>query len=480
MIFSWTETAGFFAAMLLVGWLIFPSRYFQGLMQRQEGDRSASIAFFKDYLAKNPSHKGAIRALASVFEAVGKPEEALEIEIAFYRKRRGDRDTGKRVLELLERSAPAERVRAFRWELLEDIRRRPGEKRGVEELAYQAYQDAVAAQDDKDAARALDILELVAAEPKGYQAEALRHWIARRDFAGALRLLEKAASKAPADGETRRMIVRVHRMNHDPKAALRAVELGLKAIPDDPGLIGDRASIHGSLGLWDAAAEDLALLRRLQPAEDSWARDLGHALLEAGRLEEGVKVYESLLRKAEADASNWWPILYAYADRQMHAQASGWAERFVERFPDDEAGIDLLVYQSELLGKPQKAIEVLARRFARRPSDTRRGRALASLLTQEERLGEAALVYDKLLARESQDKDLWMNLAYLHSSTGAYAQAASVMERFVEKFPEDSKGYDELAGIYLSMGERKKAIALLKTYFRASTAATGPPVPPKQ
>lgn len=476
MIFTWTETVSFFAAVLLAGWLIFPNRYFQGLMQRQEGDRSVSIAFFKDYLDENPSHKGAVRALASVFESVGRPEEALEVELAFYRKRRGDRETGKRVLELLERSASPERVRAFRWELLDDIRRRPGEKRGVEELAYQAYQDAAAAQDDPGVSRALGILESAAAQPKGYQAEALRHFIVRRDFTGALRLLEKAASQAPSDPETRRLIVRVHRMNHDPKAALRALELGLKAVPEDPGLLADRAAVHGSLGLWDAAAEDFVLLGKLQPSEETWVKDLGYALLQAGRLEEGVKVYQGLLDKAPGEAARWRPILYAYADRRMHAEASRWAERFLERFPDDESGIDLGVYQSELLGRPDKAIEILARRAARRPSDTRRGRSLASLLTQEERLGEAALVYERLLARESEDKALWMNLAYLHSSTGAYSEAASVLERFVEKFPDDSKGYDELASIYLSMGERKKAISLLKTYFKAPPAAAkGPP-----
>ncbi|MEK9145804.1 MAG: hypothetical protein AAB339_09365 [Elusimicrobiota bacterium] len=83
--------------------------------------------------------------------------------------------------------------------------------------------------------------------------------------------------------------------------------------------------------------------------------------------------------------------------------------------------------------------------------------------------------------RRAKSLVLLVPLLVFSVSTGAYAQAASVMERFVEKFPEDSKGTDELAGIYLSMGERRKAIALLKGYFKGpQAAAERPPVPPKK
>src|SRR5579883_3442221 len=104
MIFRWSQVASFFAALAVVGWLVFPSEYFRGQMHRDEGDRSRSIAFYKNYLSKHPFHKGAVEALAQAYENAGRPQEAADLLVAFYRHRRGDEEAGREVLDLLDRA----------------------------------------------------------------------------------------------------------------------------------------------------------------------------------------------------------------------------------------------------------------------------------------------------------------------------------------------------------------------------------------
>ena len=471
MIFSWLQVCSFFAVMALTGWLVYPSEYFRGQMQREEGDRSHAIRFFTLYLAKHPYHKGATTSLTEAYEAAGRPEEAVEPLLAFYRHRRGDADTGFAVIALLERTGKQERAAAFRWELFRDLSDKPdAPRKRLETLAYTAYQRAAAAQDDAETTRALIALTEVSGEGSGYHGELLRLLLARGEFDKALRLLRDAVKQDPRADDPRRALARIMRLRGDVAGSLQELQAGLAAVPDSLGLRSDRAALNLSQKRWAQAEEDLLILMKRQPNEASWPREIARCLMEQGRIPEAVRLYEGLIQKAPDDRSRWWTVVYAYADRKMHPQAIAVLDRFLRRFPDDTQGIDMMVYQAELSGQFERAIAVLQRRAAAAPGDTARARSLANLLTQEDRTQEAAAVYERLVAKEPEDQDLWRTLAYIYERERDYKKAAGVLERYRERYPEDLKALDELAYDYQAMGEKGKVIELMRGHFHSTAA----------
>ncbi|OGR97702.1 MAG: hypothetical protein A2V88_03405 [Elusimicrobia bacterium RBG_16_66_12] len=477
MIFSWPQVAAFFGALVVAGWLVYPSEYFRGQMFRDEGSRSRSIAFFKDYLGRHPFHKGATRALATAYEAAGRPEEGVSLLQAFYRHRRGDAESGRHVLDYMESAGLAEAASAFRRELLADLKDRPSaDRRWLEGIMYEDFQQAVLAQDDAKAKSALEALAEVAAEGSSFRDEILRRLLARRDFAAALAMLKEQAAREPGNAEPRRMIVRVRRLMNDRPAALAAIQEGLGRFPNDAWFLAERVDLHMERKACQDALPDLKTLMSLQPEEMSWPREIGSCLVGSGKVREGVRFFERMLQSDPSDKASWWNVVYAYSDHGMYGDSSAWLEKFLQRFPDDAAGLDMLVYEYEVMERPDGALKALDRHLASAPGNLKRAKQRASLLVQEDRYPASAQAYEALIPRvkdEQELRQLWNNLIYQYESHGDYAKERDAVERFLRRFPGDGKGYDKLFSLNKRQGRRDQAIDAFKDYFRRK----GVPVP---
>ncbi|TBR25629.1 tetratricopeptide repeat protein [bacterium] len=474
MIFSWLQVAAFLLAMGTAGWLLYPDEYMRGRMYRDYNDRSESVALFRSFLAKHPGHKGATLGLVASLEAAGRPDEALEPLLTFYRRRRGDLETGRAALALLDRTQQLERADDFRWELIEDLRVMPApSRRRIEEVLFEALQRAVAAQDDERALKALGILAGHSADGPSYRDQMVRLLLTRGLLDRALAMLREEVRASPKNGDLRRTIVRIQRARGDVPAALGDVAAALAVLPFHPGLIADRADIFLDGKRWREAEADLRTMMRLEPRNDTWPLELARALVEGGRFADGVAVLQSVLQRDLSDRKRWWDVVYFYTDRKMFAEAVPHLERLLARFPADAEALDALVQGHRELGRTDLAIGLLERRVRGVPGDLERRRTLISLLVEEERLKEAADHVDALLARSPAEAETWLEGAYLRESVGDVAGAVSLLERYLERFPGDDKSLEKLAALYASQGQRKKAIAILKGYFRPAP----PPVP---
>lgn len=466
-VFSRAETGVFLAASLLLGWALYPSEYTRGLMHRESGDRSAAVAFFQDYLRRHPHHKGATLALASAYEAGGRPEEGVEPLLEFYRHRRGDLETGRAVLDLLDRTGDQARADAFRWELIEDLRKkRDGARRPVEELVYAAFRAAAARQDDEATLRALKTLAEVSGDEAGYRSEMIRLLMARGRVEAAIAMISESARKDPKNADLRRMLVRLKRMAGDVDGALEEARLGLAASPRSVDLRAERLSILMAAKRFPEAEAELKELISLEPNDPSWLRELAQVKLLENRPEDAAKLFRALLQRAPQDKDLRWSIVYSYADRGEHEAAARELEQFLARFPGDEKAFRALIDEYEASGRGAKSLEALRRRVAAAPRDEESRRKLLALLVEDEKYAEAAPHYKALIALHPDEGGLYLDSAWLDETRGAKEDAAKTLTEYLRRKPGDGRAVERLAGLLLELDRRHEAAELLKRYLK--------------
>lgn len=466
MIFSHLRISVFLALALAAGWLLYPDDYMRGRMYRDHQDRADAIRLFKSFLLRHPGHKGATLGLVASLEAAGRPEEAVEPLLDFYRLRRGDVEAGQAAISLMENIQMVPQADDFRWELIEDMRvlPAPGRKR-LEEVLFDALQRAVAAQEDERALKALSILAGHSLDGDSYREQMVRLLLTRRLLDRALAMLREEARNSPKNGELRRTIVRIHRALGNEGAALGDIATGLEVLPEYAGLISDRADIMMDGARWKEAETDLRTLMRLEPKEEAWLRKLARCFMEDGRFAEGIAQLEAVRGRDPADPQRWWDIAYAYTDRKMYAEAVPFLERLSARFPGDLDALDGLVYAQEELGRTDLAITLLEAHVRRTPGDVERRKVLISKLVDEERLKEAAAHVEAVIDRSPGDAQAWLLGAYLRQTVGDVRGAISIYERYLKLFPEDDETHAKLASLYAASGRRKDAIELLRSWF---------------
>jgi tetratricopeptide (TPR) repeat protein len=471
-IFSPREIALFLAGLLIVGWLVYPNEYTRGMMHREQGDRANAIAFFKGYLARHPSHKGATLALAAAYEAAGRPEEGVAPVREFYRRRRGDLDTGMLLLDLLERQGDLAGVEEFRWELAGDLRALPRPPaKAIEELLYRCFQDAASRQDDEAMLRALEALAKAGTTGGDYRAEMLRLLMERRRLGAAVEMLRQAQRKDPANVELRRAIARALILDNRDEEALKELDVALKLKPGHLGVLMDRAGYFTAHKRWDLAEKEYERLMVLQPGEASWPRELGRSLIARGKFREGVGYYKTLVAKDPGDREAWMTVVYAYADKGEHEEAARELEAYLRRFPDDADAAELLIYEQQNAGQLEKALATLRERVKARPQDAARRQALANMLVGEELFAESEEHYAALVKLRPENVEHWKMLSFVQQTQRRHAEAAGTLERYLERFPDDGKAVESLSGLYLELGEKRKAVELLRAYFKKKEGA---------
>lgn len=266
MIFSWSKLAAFFAALIVIAWLIYPNQYFRGLMHRRDSDRSLSVKLYRDYLSRHPHDKSAMLALSAAYEAQADPEAGIPVMEGLYSHRKGDLAVGREYLKLLERSGREAQAQDLRWRLFEDARKGSGtDRRELEELLYGYYQRAVVAQDGVATVRALTALSQIAKNRQSYLSALVRLNMARRDFPELIRLLQELKKDDPSDLYTRLSLIYVFQIRREFAAALREVNEALIVHPDHDALLGARAAIYEAQGRLDLALPDLERLAARQP-----------------------------------------------------------------------------------------------------------------------------------------------------------------------------------------------------------------------
>ncbi len=466
MIFTRLEVLLYLLGMIVGAWVLYPSEYTRGLMLRKQGDRSESIAFFGDYLRRNPHHKGATLALAEAFEDAGRPEEAVLPLESFYMHRRGDLETGRELLALMKRTGLQARAAQFRWRLSHDLEQKPlRPTRALITLYTDAYQDATSRQDYESAKRALLRLAEISGENEAHRENLVRLLLARGELKVALKFLNEKLSEAPRDFDSRRLVARIHRYQGNRLKAVSVLEAGIQLDPRSVALLSDRATLYSEIPNWERAVADFRTLSKLQPRRDSWLQELGLALLKLGQFKEGIEVLNSYLARAPNVKKRWWNVIYALDDAKRRDRAAAKLEGYIRNFPDDREGYEMLAFEYHELARTDAEIKTLQKRVRRAPRDFKNRKGLVELLMQEERYDECVSHYNVLIAQRPNDPKLRMSLGYLHGLRGDREAAVVVFEDQVKRFPNDKRAIDKLVWALNKIGRRDKAIQVLSKHL---------------
>lgn len=433
MIFSWRKVAAFFALALAAAWLLYPNDYFVGLMKRQRPDREPAARSLERYLEKRPRHRDAAFALADLKESTAEPERAAERLAALYASRPGDLVTGRKWLELLERSGDFAAAQAARWRLYEDLRgRRPRDSRTVEELLYAYYQRALLEEDLPGQEKALRALMAAASSPESYRHELLSLYAEARRWRPMMELLEERLRDAPADLPARLRMAEVLRAQGRLEEALARLDQGLRLKPEEPALLEARVSALESAGRFGEALAGLRRLAELRPSDRRLLKRLAYDSLMAGDLAGAERSYVRLTEEDPSDRRTWLEAFYGF----------------------------------EKAGRPRDAARWLERAAAALPEDLEIGSALARNRLAAGDLEGAERAYAALLARRPRDRKLWMERVYAGYDRGRTERARELLEQFTRLFPEDAEGHELGAHLLESAGRREEAADLLAAYAR--------------
>ncbi len=113
---------------------------------------------------------------------------------------------------------------------------------------------------------------------------------------------------------------------------------------------------------------------------------------------------------------------------------------------------------SPTLDPPLHVQEVQLRtRLSKAPEDTLHLFQLAVLLVQKGAFDEAATYFEKYLKLHPTGRQAYLELAQIYSTKQQWQQAADVMKRMLEYFPDDAAALYNLGAILANQGNIKEA-----------------------
>lgn len=222
---------------------------------------------------------------------------------------------------------------------------------------------------------------------------------------------------------------------------------------------------HADRGDYEAAVRLFRRAVELDPTY-SWAWErLGEALADLGRFVEALGAY--LHAREEGNESAWLSrqIGYAYHMTGDHEHAEPELRRSVEMDPDEPWAWNRLAWLLLDVGRIEEA-EAAMRRTVELENDAWSHRELAEILYYGGREEEARKVLLGWLDEHPDDRSD-VNLGSDLMDVGALEQAKPVLEWSVEKYPDNAWARDQLARVYLRLGEREKALEVLEGLERS-------------
>jgi len=474
VIFTWQKLLGFFGAVALLAWVLYPNEYFLGLMHRQEPDRKISVRYYMDFLDRNPNHKGATRALVKAYEDLADPDAGVVALRTLYDHRRGDENIGRELIALFERSGRLDEADKMRWTLFDDIEDRPGlHDRAREWLAYGSLQRAKLVQDDAGELRALEALADLSGSRSSYRWALWTFHVSRENYLQALALAEEDMRDAPDDPEARGRVIDIHRARKAHKEALASVDEALERFPKHEGLLNRRISVRVARKEYAQSLPDLERLIALQPEKTSYRRVRALNTLRAGREDEAVALYREEVARSGKASGPWKELTAVLIELERRREAEQELGRYLARYPDDREALDALVEQFDRLGEKERAAQALEEHIARQPDDFDRLERLANRYGKLGMSEKAAAAFDKLIAAQPDEKGYWWDVVYLFANRNLHEAAAHRVRLLAERFPDDQEAVEMIVHLDELRGRKFDAIAPLRAYVKRHPEDTG-------
>jgi tetratricopeptide (TPR) repeat protein len=254
--------------------------------------------------------------------------------------------------------------------------------------------------------------------------------------------------------------------------ALEAYSGALALVPDAVVAYLKRGRVYQLQGEAEAALRDLRRAAELDPSATRPLEWLGDISLDLGRFDRAAEYYERHVALDDRNAR----VLYKLGVARYRAGAAGDALPAL----DQALAIDPALADARFLrglclrdlGQPQEARRTLETVVADMPGATGPREALAEVyltLGDHQRAGD---MLEALSALDPSRPEPLVTAGLAYAASGRDIQAAQVLTRAIERFPDSPRGYAALGHVWLSVAERRgDSVALAKAVEALSEAA---------
>ena len=391
-----------------------------GTAQALQRDRSAARQSFESALKLKADHVPALRALADLDVAEGKPADAQKRYDALLAKWPDDDQLLLALANLLERTGHGD-----------------------------------------DAAKTLR--KAIAASPKAREpvVALVQHLVRRKDAAGALEVAQAAVRNNPDEMDLTMLLGMAQEAAGANRDALRTLSALVLKEPNATAPLIRLAQLQARQHDFDGAATTLVRAQERAPNNDAVARDLVAVYVQAGKVDQAVKVAKDLqTRKPDSAAGHLLEgEVRAYGKKWTEAERAYRAAMKVEPRSGVAAG---KVYGTlHAAGKTKEAEAFAADWTTGHPADIGMRLLVADRALRARDLPSAIRQYEEALRINPNQPLVLNNLAWTLGQTKD-PKAIGVAERAVALAPNSPDVLDTLGMLHLQGGDAKKGLEVLQ------------------
>lgn len=434
---------------------------------RRAGRSGDAIVLLKGIVEQDRSHPGALDALGSSLEAIGRYEEAVEIWGAFATQNPFSPYAQFRLGSAL---LGVGRYQEAQENLLSALRGDPGSVRILLSLG-QSYEGM---QNVEDAQAAYE--KALAREPENRRAQfflaRLYQNQVRDEEALALyqQILNQASARlTPEDrswyvlASTQTGLIRM--LQRDYNSAVASLSRALETAEEpatDLYLLMARVflAIEQTEEAEGRVREGLLEI----PGSSELEATLAEILLRQGKSEESRSRFENLLEEGEESEESYFDILQACLRAEEYREAEKWIERALETYPESRDFRFQSAAVQERLGRHREAERQFRKLLEQYPDDVDSLNYLGYMLAERGvKLEEALEMLLKAVAMDPENVAYLDSLGWIYYQLERYEEAETHLMKAAVRSRNDPTIYDHLGDVLKELGKVDAALAAYET-----------------
>jgi predicted Zn-dependent protease len=251
------------------------------------------------------------------------------------------------------------------------------------------------------------------------------------DLGQAVQMYRRALELDDANLQARASLARLYALGGLPEEAIKLVETGLAASPDDAGLLTVRAAARARLGDFASAEADVRHALRTEPSHENAIALLAAFSQRDGKTLEAIEVVERGVKVLPKSADLRLVLAQLYSGAGRAPDAEKMLKEIVALQPDVVANRYRLAQFYVSANRVDDAERVLRETVAARRDDIEAKKALVGLLASQRSFKVGEKEFLALVAAEPDDHELAIALGDFYTANGRAAEADKVYRNVI-------------------------------------------------